>query len=32
MQLCDRILKIDQRDYFINEIFTILSILLLPFQ
>ena len=32
MQLCDRILKIDQRDYFINEIFVLLSILLLPFQ
>lgn len=32
MQLRDRTLKIDQRDYFINEIFTILSILLLPFR
>ncbi|WP_434687999.1 hypothetical protein [Pseudanabaena minima] len=32
MQLCDRTLKIDQRDYFINEVSTILSILLLPFQ
>ena len=32
MQLYDRNLKIDQRDYFINEISTLLSILLLPFQ
>ena len=32
MQLCDRTLKIDQRDYFINEISVILSIFLLPFQ
>ncbi|PZU94386.1 MAG: hypothetical protein DCE90_14775 [Pseudanabaena sp.] len=32
MKLCDRLLKIDQRDYFINEISTLLSILLLPFQ
>ena len=32
MKLCDRTLKIDQRDYFINEISILLSILLLPFQ
>ena len=32
MQLCDRTLKIDQRNYFINEISVILSIFLLPFQ
>ncbi len=32
MQLGDRTLKIDQRDYFINEISVLLSILLLPFQ
>jgi hypothetical protein len=32
MQLCDRTLKIDQRDYFINEVSTILGILLLPFK
>jgi hypothetical protein len=32
LELSDRTLKIDQRDYFINEISLILSILLLPFQ
>jgi hypothetical protein len=32
MKLCDRTLKIDQRDYFINEISLLMSILLLPFQ
>ena len=32
MQLGDRTLKIDQRDYFINEVSLILSILLVPFQ
>ena len=32
MQLCDRTLKIDQRNYFINEISVSLSIFLLPFQ
>lgn len=32
MELCDRTLKIDQRDYFINEVSILLSILLLPFQ
>ena len=32
LELSDRTLKIDQRDYFINEIPLILSILLLPFQ
>jgi len=32
MELRDRNLKIDQRDYFINEVSTILSVLLIPFQ
>jgi len=32
IRLCDRRLAIDQRDYFINEVSSILSILLLPFQ
>jgi hypothetical protein len=32
LELSDRTLKIDQRDYFINELSLILSILLLPFQ
>ncbi len=32
LRLCDRRLAIDQRDYFINEVSSILSILLLPFQ
>jgi len=32
LKLSDRTLKIDQRDYFINELSLILSILLLPFR
>ena len=32
LKLCDRTLQIDQRDYFINEVSLLLSILLLPFQ
>jgi len=32
LELRDRLLKIDQRDYFINEVSLLLSILLLPFQ
>jgi len=31
-EISDRTLKIDQRDYFINELHLLLSILLLPFQ
>jgi len=32
LELCDRTLKIDQRDYFINEVSLLLTILLQPFQ